>query len=247
MFCQECGKNIPDDAKFCPGCGRAAAPQAAPAGTGTQNEAYKTQASANASTASAGTAPLLARDGVCPGCGSHECEVQVQQNVTSSGSSYGCCSGLIGWLLLGPFGLLCGLCGAGKNIATTHKSVWVCKKCGKQFPTRNDMFRNFTTGLGFCFIGTGFAGSFNFIGMAASDIQGGAFLAFVLSIMIAAADFYAVRMVLKRNVGSVSPGEAAAKGILTAAEKNATYACLVMNYAMDVFLLLGSLASLLFD
>ena len=34
-------------------------------------------------------------------------------------------------LLLGPFGLLCGLCGKGSKVESKSELWWVCKKCGK--------------------------------------------------------------------------------------------------------------------
>jgi len=35
-------------------------------------------------------------------------------------------------LLMGPFGLLCGLCGTGSKIDSRNETVWICKNCGRE-------------------------------------------------------------------------------------------------------------------
>lgn len=159
MFCPKCGKQLPDGAKFCSGCGSVLdAPRTGPQKPAGQKPAWqdiakrsseKLRKPAKPKPASGGSAPqgskglLGMEDGVCPDCGSHDCEVQLQQNTTTSGSSYNCLGGACGAILAGPFGLLCGLCGAGKKTTTTNQSVWLCKKCGNQFPTRKDKANRF--------------------------------------------------------------------------------------------------------
>lgn len=151
MFCPKCGKQLPDGAKFCSGCGsvlsapKTELPKPRPEQSPVQRRP-EGQRPPPGRVAAPGNKGLLGRgDGVCPNCGSHDCEVQVQQNVTTSGSNYSCCSGGLGWLLAGPFGLLCGLCGSGKKTTTTSKSIWLCKKCGTQFPTKKDLVAQFTS------------------------------------------------------------------------------------------------------
>jgi len=45
----------------------------------------------------------------------------------------------LGFLLLGPFGLLCGLCGRSLNISTKHASIWLCQNCGNKFRNAKDV------------------------------------------------------------------------------------------------------------
>ena len=67
---------------------------------------------------------------VCPRCGSMY--VQALTEVESDIKGYGCCKGLIGYLILGPIGWLCGLCGMGEG-RTTTRVLWVCNSCGHKF------------------------------------------------------------------------------------------------------------------
>ena len=42
-------------------------------------------------------------------------------------------NGACGTCLMGPFGLLCGLCGAGTEEKSSSETWWICKNCGKEF------------------------------------------------------------------------------------------------------------------
>lgn len=53
----------------------------------------------------------------CPNCGSHN--IQVVNQVTTKG--FGAGKGCLGYLLLGPLGLLCGLCGMGETKTTSSE------------------------------------------------------------------------------------------------------------------------------
>lgn len=191
MFCPKCGNNIPDGVRFCPKCGNPIkkAEPAVPPGP-------QAKTSANPSSPPrAGQAPfqkkkgyLAFEDGVCPNCGSHNCEIQVQQNVTGSGSNYSCCNGALGTICMGPFGLLCGLCGTGSKTTTTHKSMWVCKDCGNQFPTKQDRFSQFvaTSAMLIVFIMLSFVGFVLFSGLGILQI---AFALLAIELLLAFLDF----------------------------------------------------------
>lgn len=69
----------------------------------------------------------------CPKCGAVGCTPQYKQSV--SGGGYGCCSGGLGALVLGPLGLLCGAC--GRSVKTKNTLVWICPKCGHEFQARS--------------------------------------------------------------------------------------------------------------
>lgn len=62
---------------------------------------------------------------ICPKCGSENCHFVSQTN-TSNGSF---CDGCCGFILFGPIGILCGLCGRDTNT----KEFWVCDNCGAKF------------------------------------------------------------------------------------------------------------------
>lgn len=70
----------------------------------------------------------------CPKCGSNN--IQVVTNVVDNTKvqGYGLGKGCCGSVLMGPFGLLCGLCGMGNkkgSINTAHSRV--CANCGHKF------------------------------------------------------------------------------------------------------------------
>lgn len=69
----------------------------------------------------------------CPQCGHEELQVVNESNVHTTGKNYSAGKGCLGYLLLGPLGLLCGSCGQGKKTQTTNTTYWVCPKCGKKF------------------------------------------------------------------------------------------------------------------
>jgi len=62
----------------------------------------------------------------CPRCGSHNVQVIADTNT----KGYDFCPGFLGWWLLGPIGLLCGMCGMGE---TNTYIIRVCRDCGAKF------------------------------------------------------------------------------------------------------------------
>lgn len=164
MFCSNCGKKLPEDARFCPDCGNMIKKTNQNL-TETHSSEKFTQEKISPNQLKRGKF----EEGICPQCGSSDCEIQVQQNIMGSGSNYNVGTGCLGFLLTGPFGLLCGLCGTGRKTTTSHQSVWICKKCGNQFPTRAATIDSLmTTGLtggflkGFAFVSL-FAGIMSII------------------------------------------------------------------------------------
>lgn len=65
----------------------------------------------------------------CPRCGNTN--LQIITETHSSGKDFSASKGCCGWLIFGPIGLLCGLCGEGRNYHSA--SYWVCPKCGNKF------------------------------------------------------------------------------------------------------------------
>lgn len=65
----------------------------------------------------------------CPKCGGDKC--QIINEVSTTGKDYSAGKGCCGFLLFGWVGLLCGLCGKGKQ--TINKAFWVCSDCGNKF------------------------------------------------------------------------------------------------------------------
>ena len=65
----------------------------------------------------------------CPKCGSENC--CIINEVRESGRDYYGGRGCFGYLLFGPAGLLCGLCGKGRT--SENVNYWVCYICGKKW------------------------------------------------------------------------------------------------------------------
>lgn len=63
----------------------------------------------------------------CPFCGSEHVQYVAHTTQTNFGGFQACC----GYLLMGPLGLLCGLCGQSEST----NEYWVCHDCGNTFPT----------------------------------------------------------------------------------------------------------------
>lgn len=61
----------------------------------------------------------------CPKCGSDRVQYVASTDYKKGSVSKGCC----GYIIFGPIGLLCGLCGSG----STTKKYWVCHNCGCEF------------------------------------------------------------------------------------------------------------------
>lgn len=65
----------------------------------------------------------------CMRCGGENC--QIINKTTTKGKDFSASKGCCGLMLLGPIGLLCGVCGKGKQTNTTN--YWVCNNCGNKW------------------------------------------------------------------------------------------------------------------
>ena len=65
---------------------------------------------------------------------------ETDTHVKTSGGGYSATKGCFGWLIFGPFGLLCGNCGSKQktSVDTTNKTYWVCSDCGNKFRNLDD-------------------------------------------------------------------------------------------------------------
>ncbi len=75
----------------------------------------------------------------CPNCGHKDLQVINETSSQTSGGGYSAGKGCLGYLLLGPLGLLCGSCGQSQTTTTTNRTYWVCPKCGKKFRSPDEL------------------------------------------------------------------------------------------------------------
>jgi len=65
----------------------------------------------------------------CPKCGNHYLQAATETN--TSGKDFSASKGCCGAILFGPIGVLCGLCGEGRQTRST--TYWMCPNCGHKF------------------------------------------------------------------------------------------------------------------
>lgn len=64
----------------------------------------------------------------CPKCGSVNCSISSETKTT--GKDYSVAGGLLGELIFGPSGFVCGM----SNSRTMDvQAFWICKNCGNKF------------------------------------------------------------------------------------------------------------------
>lgn len=152
MFCNNCGTELPTGSRFCHVCGTAieqetgsrsyAQPESHDAEVGFQNSADDGREIVNADgIVRQSTSNARMRRIRCPECGSRNLQATTETDVkVSGGKGFSGGNACLGWLLLGPFGLLCGNCGRTQASArTTNKSFWICGNCGHKFRNLDEL------------------------------------------------------------------------------------------------------------
>jgi ribosomal protein L40E len=129
-ICKNCGASNTADAKFCHQCGQELSSKAEDPEQKSDDDLGKDALAFGAGLLDESAAKTR-NDTVCPFCGEPACHPLQKNETTVTNKSYGWGSGCCGMLLLGPFGLLCGLCGKGSKVESKSELWWVCKKCGK--------------------------------------------------------------------------------------------------------------------
>lgn len=69
----------------------------------------------------------------CPVCNSEDLLSVTESETVVKGGGYGIMNGCCGYILLGPLGFLCGLCGREPQTKVTNHQLWFCKTCGHKF------------------------------------------------------------------------------------------------------------------
>lgn len=125
VVCQTCSAENPDGAKFCYRCGSHLNGK-----NPLCNEQEPVKSSASGSQQAGENRER--NDTSCPFCQAPNCQ-PTQKNITEiEHRNYRWGQGCCGMFLLGPFGLLCGLCGTGAKMKSESALWWTCLTCGKQ-------------------------------------------------------------------------------------------------------------------
>ncbi len=133
MFCIKCGAQNSKESKFCVNCGEPLVEQ-----TDCQkiesSEMHMQQVplSDDLSEIEVSVGSKLH----CPKCKSEKIQALTETNVQGG---YRAGRGCLGWLLLGPLGILCGALGKKARVSSTNNTVFVCMECGFKFPDIDDL------------------------------------------------------------------------------------------------------------
>lgn len=136
MYCKNCGTPLPDNAKFCNSCGA-------------KNDSVITEQPPKIIPGqNTSTAPHPGHIH-CPKCKSHNLQyvTNTQFSSKTTGGGYSGGKGCLGYLLLGPFGLLCGSCGSKQKTEThtTTTNTWICTDCGTKFRDADEIEKDINT------------------------------------------------------------------------------------------------------
>ena len=126
-FCRKCGTRMETDDSFCPSCGTAVL------NSNASNDNAPIQP-----TTEARPEPRKERTPGsfrCPQCQNDNLQVINESNTTTTGSNFSGTDACCGYILFGPLGILCGLCGANQQTTTTNTQYFICSKCGSKFRT----------------------------------------------------------------------------------------------------------------
>lgn len=215
MNCSKCGAENSESAKFCYSCGSKLLKE--------NNEDvyqnFSTQQSADGENISTGgdfkklyaelkseleeginQKPHEQNDTVCPFCKEPDCTPLQKSTTEVSSKGYKWGSGCCGMFLLGPFGLLCGLCGTGSAAKVTDELWWTCKKCGKQHIALEDALKKWETAVD-GLIGSGISAGSAFLIIRWLELGLLSFFGAILTVFVPALGIYSIHSEISEELG----------------------------------------------
>ena len=149
-YCKRCGEALTEDSNHCGTCGSGVA-------IVTPDTTLHLEKYSSPKTSSVISTPINSASVYCPKCKSQKLQTVVESNTEGKGGGYGAGKGCLGWLLLGPLGLLCGICGSETKITTTNKTFFMCIGCGNKFREAKELMEEKSKISTWSFIGAPFA------------------------------------------------------------------------------------------
>ena len=147
MFCSKCGMELQDNANFCKNCGEIATKPENEAQNIETDNILKQIKSPELSELSKSNIEKSTKRICCPKCKSTNLQYAQTESISVNTRTKGFSSGMgcLGLLLMGPLGILCGLCGSGKTTMSTTQNIekiWVCQQCGNKFKDIDEINAN---------------------------------------------------------------------------------------------------------
>lgn len=147
MYCRKCGNKLPEGARFCGACGAEQKQNSVNTDEKQPEIVYQGMPDPVATKQESEPQDYKIKRVKCPKCGGKRLQIttETDTHVKTSGGGYSSTKGCLGWLVLGPFGLLCGNCGSKQktSVDTTNKTYWVCLDCGNKFRNLEDWKNEF--------------------------------------------------------------------------------------------------------
>lgn len=141
MFCRFCGTENDDSYQHCKKCGKSLGFP--------EKQKEETKAVMVVEESRQTISDFSVYDRVeCPFCGAGPEKCQpIGKADTNFVTGFNFWTGCCGFLLLGPFGVLCGACG-GSSAKNSSATYWVCHQCGKEFMSKQSALENAEKAMG---------------------------------------------------------------------------------------------------
>lgn len=208
-YCKHCGADNPEGSKFCHRCGSSMTEEPAQTSPSSGGSAPENTPKLNEVCAEVkkGISEAMRKesaernDSVCPFCGEPACQPVQKNTAEVRTQNYHWGSGCCGMFLLGPFGLLCGLCGTGTKTSVNSELWWTCLKCGKQHIALEDALKKWDAAAS-SLIGTGFSGGLVFALFSWLDLGVISLLAEIIALITPVTGLYAIGKRISRELGA---------------------------------------------
>ena len=211
-YCKHCGASNPENSKFCHRCGSAMTEEQEKAaqdppfssGSAAENTPKLNEVCAEVKQGISEAIRQEAterNDTLCPFCGEPACQPMQKNTAEVRTQNYRWGSGCCGLFLLGPFGLLCGLCGTGAKASVNSEWWWTCLKCGKQHIALEDALKKWDAAVS-SLIGAGISGGLVFALFSWLELGFISLIAEIVALITPVTGLYTIGKQISQELGS---------------------------------------------